>query len=182
MHCNRPPERLRRRATTAEQRDSAFARLANDWMARDDSPAALLIGASHLLATPERGAAMLQLRRLTANADRRVAWMAQAQLWRGEAVSADESELRRWLEAIEQMPSPLRAGPYVVSKKRAPSVGPARDSCSGRTLLPRAGRPAICRGIVSALVPKRSDHRTVRFESVGLGARGAFTHDGSPGQ
>jgi len=87
---------------------------AKDWMGRKDSPAAVLIGASHLLTTPDRAAAISHLRRLTANADRRIAWLAQTQLWRVEAVDAKEQDLRRWHQAIEQMPSTLRPGPYVV--------------------------------------------------------------------
>lgn len=112
----------------AQEPSRQIATSAKDWIQRKDSPAAVLIGASHLLTSPDRAAAISHLRPLTANADRRIAWLAQTQLWRVEAVDAEEQELRRWNQAIEQMPSALRPGPYVVIGSAWSMRGAAEES------------------------------------------------------
>ncbi len=88
---------------------------ARSWLARSEaeSPAAVLLGASHLLSTSERPGAFERLKRLATSRDRRVAQLAYAQTWR-TAVHVDDSELDRWSRAIENMPESYRAGPYFV--------------------------------------------------------------------
>ncbi len=89
-------------------------RSAQQWLARDDMPAAVLLGASHLLPTRARPRALEKLRKLTTDADRRIAFLALAQTWRAAAVTAGRQQLAGWSETIERMPEPLRAGPYYV--------------------------------------------------------------------
>ena len=86
---------------------------ARRWLDRQDTPAAVLLGASHLMSTV-RPQALERLKGLAASADRRVAQLAIAQTWRAAAVTATEEEIDRWEQAIEQMPAALRAGPYFV--------------------------------------------------------------------
>ena len=86
---------------------------ARGWLARDErkAPAAVLLGASHLLPTAERPAALARLQRLATNPDKRIALLALAQTWRAAANPSDD-QLEGWQRGVEQMPEPLRAGPY----------------------------------------------------------------------
>jgi len=97
--------------TTGEP-SAALARKAKGWMDRGDSAPAMLIGASHLLATGQRPAALDRLRRLATERDPRIAWLAETQLWRTQAFNASENQLDVWRASLEKMPEPLRAGPY----------------------------------------------------------------------
>lgn len=96
----------------------AVQRAAETWIARPEPPARLL-GAAHLLVGPRRNEAVRVLRALVTSDDRRVGQLAAAQLWRVDAIEADEAKLRHWSTALEQMPESLRAGPhYVLGKER----------------------------------------------------------------
>lgn len=92
-----------------------LAQTAEGWLGRDEeqAPAAVLLGASHLLPTARRPAALVKLRRLSTGADRRIGQLALAQTWRAEAQPGDD-QLAAWQRAVEQMDGPLRAGPYFV--------------------------------------------------------------------
>ena len=87
---------------------------ARDWLGREDTPAAVLLGASHLLSTAGRPAVLARLNRLAASPDRRIGQLAVAQTWRAAVATATDGEVDGWSRAIEQMPQPLRAGPYFV--------------------------------------------------------------------
>lgn len=87
---------------------------AQQWMAREDLPAAMLMGASHLLPTGAGPGALVRLKQLTAADDPGVARLALAQTWRTITVTADAEQLKSWNRLIGQMPEPLRAGPYYV--------------------------------------------------------------------
>jgi tetratricopeptide (TPR) repeat protein len=84
------------------------------WTEDAQPPAAVLLGASYLLSTSQRPSALARLKDLTTNPDQRIAFLALAQTWRSEIVTADEAKLVRWRNAIEKMPEPLRTGPYYV--------------------------------------------------------------------
>ncbi|MEX0939365.1 MAG: hypothetical protein WDZ59_15990 [Pirellulales bacterium] len=86
---------------------------AHQWLARSDLPAALLLGASHLMSTDQRGEAISALERLALLKDSQVAPLAEAQLWRARIATADEPTVGAWERRIDQMPEDLRAGPYV---------------------------------------------------------------------
>jgi tetratricopeptide (TPR) repeat protein len=90
-------------------------RTARQWLDQDEIPAAVLLGASHLMSTSSRAAALAKLKRLTTGAqDGRIAFLALAQTWRAAVVTADEEQVKAWNETIERMPESLRAGPYYV--------------------------------------------------------------------
>jgi tetratricopeptide (TPR) repeat protein len=89
-------------------------RTAQQWLSRDQRPAAALIAASHLLSTNHHSAALGRLRQLARDPDERIAFLALAQVWRTTAVRADQAQLAQWQATIERMPEPLRAGPYYV--------------------------------------------------------------------
>jgi len=87
---------------------------AQQWIAREDLPAAVLLGASHLLPTSAGPGALTRLKQLTTAHDPRVARLALAQTWRVLTVTADVDQLKTWSRLIDQMPEPLRAGPSYV--------------------------------------------------------------------
>ncbi len=96
---------------------SDLDRAARRWIARDDLPAAVLLGASHLMAT-DRTEALRRLDRLIENLSKNedksdpVLLLAKAQRRRADLVTADAPTLERWAEAIDAMPESLRAGPF----------------------------------------------------------------------
>jgi tetratricopeptide (TPR) repeat protein len=100
-------------AWTPSQPSGQLEAAARRWIARDDLPAAVLLGASHLMSI-DRPAALARLKRLAAGAEGPIAQLARAQIRRSEVVTADEARLAAWSRAIERMPEPLRAGPYFV--------------------------------------------------------------------
>ncbi len=93
------------------QPDAALEQAARRWMA-SERPAAVLLGASHLLSTSVRPQAAARLRELHDAADPRVAVLAEAQQWRVEGVRSTPAERARWMRTVEAMPEPLQAGPY----------------------------------------------------------------------
>jgi tetratricopeptide (TPR) repeat protein len=92
----------------------SMERTAQEWLGRDELPAAVLLGASHLMSSASRGKALEKLNKLAADPDPRVRLLAVAQTWRPLVVTADERQLARWRATIAEMPEPLRAGPYYV--------------------------------------------------------------------
>lgn len=97
---------------TSSQGSPAVEQKASGWLARADSPVEALMGASHLLAGGQRGAALERLRALSKDRDGRIAWLAQTQAWRAELATATVEQLAAWSDQIERMPRELRAGPY----------------------------------------------------------------------
>ena len=87
-------------------------RRAQVWMQPSQPEAARLIGASWLLATHRREAAIATLVALRSRADSRIAMLAQAQLWRTQVATAGADELARWARLTARMPHALRAGAY----------------------------------------------------------------------
>ncbi len=87
-------------------------RQAEAWLARTDTPAAMLLAASHLLSSDRRPVALQTLRRLAQDTDRRVALLAEAQTWRTELFRATPQQAEAWARRVEAMPPQLRAGPY----------------------------------------------------------------------
>ena len=92
---------------------ASLERAAQGWMARDDLPAAVLLGASHLLSI-RPAEAMAGLKRLASEADGPIAQLAAAQLWRTEIVTADAQKTDAWRRAIDRMSDELRPGPQFV--------------------------------------------------------------------
>lgn len=92
---------------------AGLAQTATAWL-DDENPLAALLGASHLLATARRAAALKRLAALEMEKDRRIACLAEAQSWRANIATADDVRLARWRRRAEEFPEALRAGPYSV--------------------------------------------------------------------
>jgi tetratricopeptide (TPR) repeat protein len=87
---------------------------AETWLQTADDPAARLMGASWLLSGPRRGDAITVLQQLVGQRDRRIVFLAQAQLWRTRVVTAERAEVEGWEATVQRMPADLRGGPYYV--------------------------------------------------------------------
>ncbi len=83
------------------------------WLAAEP-PVAQLLGASHLLMTRHRTAALDKLQTLRLHKDPRLAGPANAQLWRAEIATASSAKVAQWQEELNKVPEPLRAGGYYV--------------------------------------------------------------------
>jgi tetratricopeptide (TPR) repeat protein len=83
------------------------------WL-QSNLPAAALLGASHLLPTPHRSAALSKLASLKYDRDRRISGLARAQEWRAGLAEVTPDKIAQWLQELERVPPPLRAGPYYV--------------------------------------------------------------------
>jgi hypothetical protein len=79
------------------------------WLEGDD-PVLALFAASWLF-TQDEEAALRRLRQLATGSDRRIAWLAEAQCWRAQLLTATASELERWETTLARMPEPWQAGP-----------------------------------------------------------------------
>ena len=101
-------------AWVPSQPSLSLERAAAEWLKRDQMPAAMLLGASHLMSTASRPKALDRLNRLATDPDGRIALLALAQTWRAAVVTADDRQLADWQATIERMPDSLRAGPYYV--------------------------------------------------------------------
>lgn len=159
-------------AWTDQQPLPAVVQKAQTWLDKAESPATVLLGASQLLASDRHALAVEHLERLAAQADPRIAWLAQAQLWRDAIPTATPEELRAWSEAIESSDPALRAGAYyVLGSARArhdpqqaalallkvPILYPREYRLAAAALLAagacleRAGRPAQAAGLYREL-------------------------------
>jgi tetratricopeptide (TPR) repeat protein len=87
---------------------------ASQWMQNTELPAAQLIGASWLLGTRQRAAAIEVLQRLSARGEARLASLAAVQLWRTRTATVDEAELGRWRDLLVKMPRETHPGGYYV--------------------------------------------------------------------
>jgi tetratricopeptide (TPR) repeat protein len=97
-------------------------RKAREWL-KSKNPAAELIGASQLLTSDARAEAIKHLERLASDPDKRIAWLAQSQLWRTTAPDATPKQLQEWAAAIDASDPALRGGAYfVLGSALAPSA------------------------------------------------------------
>jgi len=96
---------------------ASFAGRSQAWMGEDNNPLAMLLGASWLLSTNQRGASIEKLKQLTEDDDPRIAFLARSQLWRTRLVMADAAEVGSWQRQIEASEAPLRGGPYFLLGK-----------------------------------------------------------------
>jgi hypothetical protein len=94
--------------------DAPFAALAQQCLA-SSKPNLQLLGASWLLGTAARAAAVELLGKLKQDIRPEVAHLAAAQLWRGEVPRASRTQVDSWARQIERMPNALRAGPLLVT-------------------------------------------------------------------
>ena len=96
------------------QPSPAFRQQASAWLENRSSGVARLLGASWLLSTEGRAAAIGALQELRVDRDARVALLAEAQLWRTQVVRVKPQDVERWRGVIARMPERLRPGPYFV--------------------------------------------------------------------
>ncbi|MCA9121806.1 MAG: tetratricopeptide repeat protein [Planctomycetaceae bacterium] len=89
-------------------------RQATAWLQDKSSAALRLIGASWTLASARRAEAIKALREFVGESDPRIVFLAEAQLWRTQAVTSAQEDVERWRQRIELMPSTIRGGPYYV--------------------------------------------------------------------
>jgi len=86
---------------------------ATAWLA-SNQPVPQLLGASHLVLSRHRSAAMDKLQTLRFHRDTRIAGLAKAQLWRAELATASSAQVAQWQIEAEKIPEPFRAGAYYV--------------------------------------------------------------------
>jgi tetratricopeptide (TPR) repeat protein len=87
---------------------------ASAWLAARQTPLAVVLGASWLLATrrAEAGSALEEIARST---EARLASLATIQLWRTKLITASADDARRWQVQLEKMPPEIQtAGWYVL--------------------------------------------------------------------
>ena len=99
---------------TNDKPDIAVERKAQAWLADSAQPAAVLMGASHLLSTTQREQALEKLKGLLTASDPRIAWLAFGQLWRAGSENATAEQRRSFAARIEASDESLRAGAYFV--------------------------------------------------------------------
>ena len=105
---------------TAAQPQPGLQRRAEKWLAESEKPIERLIAASWLLSTAQRAQATAALRDLVDAPDARIIFLAEAQLWRTQVVSATPQDVVRWQERMERMPQAIRAGPcYLLALAQA---------------------------------------------------------------
>jgi tetratricopeptide (TPR) repeat protein len=93
--------------------DAVLERHAADWLAERE-PAARVLGASWLLAGPQRTEAVAALEELAKGSDARVAGLAAIQLWRTKLVTASSTDVAAWREQLEKMPPEIQAAGWYV--------------------------------------------------------------------
>ncbi len=111
---------------------SELEQAAREWLENADSSVARLLGASHLLVTSQRDAALDALHRLGDDADRRIALLATAQSWRTALPQAAVEQAGAWAAFVDKLPLELRAGPLLVAGKALAAKG---DPMQGAMLL-----------------------------------------------
>jgi len=109
---------------------------AETWLAKTEQPVAVLLGASYLLSTSAATSARQALFELVRHNDPRIAALAEAQLWRSELLRSTPKDITRWAARIEQMPEPLRAGPYFVLGQAYDRLGLPDDAALAYLHLP----------------------------------------------
>ncbi len=130
---------------------AAVVQAAQQWMSRETDPAGSLIGASQLLTTSHRAAALERLRSLSFGQEVRVAALARGQMWRVTFATASDIQVDNWAADVEKIPENLRAGPYYVlgaawaakhqparaalAYLRVPLLYPGDRALAGRALL-----------------------------------------------
>jgi tetratricopeptide (TPR) repeat protein len=101
-------------AWISSQPSVSLEQSARRWLADDDRPAAVLLGASHLLPTSQRANAVKALKELVLGDDPRIARLAQFQLGRTALPTVQPAALDSWKARLRELPEALRPGPYYV--------------------------------------------------------------------
>jgi tetratricopeptide (TPR) repeat protein len=166
---------------SSHQPSAALEAQASAWLEAASQPAAVLLGASWLLSTGKRGAAVAALKRLSTEAEPRVAALAKAQLWRTELVTATAEDLAGWHVAIERMPAALRAGPYLTLGRALARLGDGEQAALVLMRVPilyADDRALAAEALVAAADELNKLGR--RGEALGLYREAASAHAGTP--
>jgi tetratricopeptide (TPR) repeat protein len=96
--------------------DVVASEQARRWLAHGESPAAVVLGASHLMATTGRPEAMRALSTLRSqlNDHPELASLAEAQAWRAQHSNITLAMVDLWARRADSFPEVVRAGPYFV--------------------------------------------------------------------
>ncbi|MDA0831805.1 MAG: hypothetical protein O2955_17710 [Planctomycetota bacterium] len=124
-------------------RNLAWANEAERWIEMPQ-PSAQLMGASVLLEESASAAnAERLLEKLATNSDRRVAYLAQMQLWRLRLKSGDvtTSEPQRWQSRIDELPEELRYGGYFLLAQAYLQRGAQNSAVAAFLWLPMTDAP-----------------------------------------
>jgi tetratricopeptide (TPR) repeat protein len=106
--------------------DAPLEARAAAWLAAR-APLARLLGASWILAGPQRREAITALEELLKNEDESIRALAACQLWRTKLVTATPADVTLWQTQLERMPSKVQAaGWYVVGDLLARQNQPER--------------------------------------------------------
>lgn len=89
----------------------SMERFSKTWLVDENNPAANLLGASWLLASPERELSIQVLKHLAVGPDPQIAFLAETQLWRLQTPTVSAEGIEGWEKMLERMPPALRAGP-----------------------------------------------------------------------
>jgi tetratricopeptide (TPR) repeat protein len=101
-------------AWRTRQPESALETRAKTWLKNDSSSVAKLLGASWLLPTGERAAAINTLQKLTSSAPPRIALLAETQLWRTKIVTAREADIANWKQQLDRLSWESRATAWYI--------------------------------------------------------------------
>lgn len=172
-------------AWMAGQTSIELERSARAWFQQKEIPAAVLLGASHLLTTPLEPQATLQLRDLSHTATPKIAALAETQLWRTRLNRVRPEELHSWQQEVARLPEPLRAGPsYLVGRAfanqqqfdqaavaflRIPYLHSTHRDLAAHaffeagTNLGKAGHDAEATRVLRELIETNPDHQAANF-------------------
>jgi tetratricopeptide (TPR) repeat protein len=128
-----------------------FMQKAKAWLEDERNSVAQLLGASWLLSTDAREAAIAALRGLNSDADARVAMLAETQLWRTRVVIAKPQDIDRWRSLIARVPKELRAGPYFTLGRALAAQGQSEQAALAFLRVPIL-HPANARLAAAALL------------------------------
>ncbi len=97
--------------------DANLLTRAQQWIRDVRNPPKQLLGASWLLAGPQRAEAITALNTLASGTNKRLARLATIQLWRTRIVTSPADEPARWLAGLERLPVEVRSlGYYFVAE------------------------------------------------------------------
>ena len=142
---------------------------ARSWMAEGQPSVARLIGASWSLSSANRAEALRTLQSLARDEDRRLVFLAEAQVWRTRVATANEQERQRWQQRIQGMPAAIRGGPLFVlgqTLSRQSQTQQAALTFMKTAVLHPAERDLTCHALLAAARELETIERTQ--EAMGL--------------
>jgi RND family efflux transporter MFP subunit len=115
-------------AWTSTPADAAMIATAGQAISPDAPAAAQLLGASWLLNSAEAVKGTEVLRRLSTHEDRRIALLAETQLWRVRRAGAEANNADRLGTIVQNMPLEFQAGPVMLWGESLATAGRQREA------------------------------------------------------